>query len=87
VGLINLNPREGQRRKEMRAFYSTGYRGSILEIEHQDGSIEIYDSVAEDISAALNDRLDALNAAKGGIEWTEEPLSHGTRIEIDEYTE
>src|SRR3990172_2139230 len=44
----------------IRAFYITGYRGSILEIEHDDGSLEIYNSVGEEVSAALSDRLEYL---------------------------
>ena len=56
-----------------KGFYLTGGSGSILQIEHDDGSMEIYDSVAEDVSAALTDRMDSLGE-HGEIEWVEDPL-------------
>ena len=58
----------------MKAYYVSGELGSILEIEHEDGSLELYDSVAEDVSGTISDWLEKLD--EEGVEWVALPLSN-----------
>ena len=71
--------------RKKRAFYLTGDRGAILEVENRDGSILNFDSVSEAFdSDRITEMMDELER-EGEVDWVSEPLGHGTVCDLRDY--